>query len=644
MAQVEAVGTDGAVDSGSSSGSVDLDRIWSRLPHPTIIALVTWVIGAPIAWIIPTLANVNPFTQRGGNFPLALGGLLLIVVAGFALWRKGPRADAMAGFAVGVFAAYVVLFLKTIVHGTPFGFGGVLGDTGRITAMATRYVHSWAAQDGIVAGRPAEYPPLFPYAVGKLSWVTGIAPWKLMQPAEIFTVSAAVVGGFALWNRIVKAPVAMVIVCLAVGVYGWPTKAYEVVALMVIIPWVLSTFLHDRARMHWVVAGVLGGFVILTYYTYAVFGVFGLIALIWINYRRGGGKDYLVYLAKVIGLALVVSCWFWAPYLWAMLHGGQQLDVYEATEISESPFPFLAGTPWGVAEMGGLLGLLFYRRSTWWAKPLLLMLASAYVYRGLNELRYVLTGHTGLFYYTTPFIDMVLVVAAVLAAAELITRLPANFVPNRQTVVVLIAVALAFTAYDYWYNWAPANTWKATNAGPARPVFADTGQNNRYTQSAHAQYLLNGHHTKYYAYTSGAQGRPHYTPVKQIQQIVWKHFGKNAEPHTLSWTEMVFAYSPWKGYIGVDRGSSYGPVQWDKRFAALQKLSNINDPAEFAQASQHTAFGPIDVFILQTDKKTGTYTWTPLRSPNTLTFAPWQFQDFTVTKLKDGTIVAIRNQ
>jgi hypothetical protein len=54
MAQVEAVGTDGAVDSGSSSGSVDLDRIWSRLPHPTIIALVTWVIGAPIAWIIPT--------------------------------------------------------------------------------------------------------------------------------------------------------------------------------------------------------------------------------------------------------------------------------------------------------------------------------------------------------------------------------------------------------------------------------------------------------------------------------------------------------------------------------------------------------------------------------------------------------------
>src|SRR5256885_12956009 len=44
---------------------------------------------------------------------------------------------------------------------------------------------------------------------------------------------------------------------------------------------------------------------------------------------------------------------------------------------------FRSPTPLGLLQLAGLLGMIWYRRSAWWARPLLVMTAGAFVYRAV---------------------------------------------------------------------------------------------------------------------------------------------------------------------------------------------------------------------------------------------------------------------
>jgi len=77
----------------------------------------------------------------------------------------------------------------------------------------------------------------------------------------------------------------------------------------------------------------------------------------------------------------------------------------------------------------------------------------------------------------------------------------------------------------------------------------------------------------------------------------------------------------------------------------LRQLSRVAGPAAFAAASARTAFGPVDVFILQ---RTGpaSWTWPPIDAPYpAITFTPAQFSPhaFTVfTNLPGNYVLAVR--
>ncbi|MCW2884330.1 MAG: hypothetical protein JWL58_1192 [Streptosporangiaceae bacterium] len=656
MTQAQAVAGENEVAATDSDVPVAdrRSRVTTTLGKPWVIAVLTWLVATPIAAVIPGLLNLDPFSQRGADVPLALGGLVVVIVAGAALLRRGPGVDTVAGVAAGLFAAYIVLTLRTALHGTPFGFEGVNGDTGRITAMATRYTVSWGSTDGIVPGVPSEYPPLFPWLIGKLSVLSGVAAWRLMPFAEIGAVSTAVIAGFLLWLRHVRAPLALAIMGLGIALYGGPVKSYEVLILMIFLPWVLSTFLTPpRGRLHWLAAGAIGGLIVLVYYTYVVFALVGLLALLWTTWRREG-RPYLVYVLKVAAVTAVLSCWFVVPYVWAMLHGGQQLDVFESSTISDLPLPFLEFSVLGLAQLAGLIGLLSFRRSVWWAGPLLLILFSTYLYRVINLIRYVATGHTGLFYYTVPLISMCLLVGCVLSFGELVSRLPERLTPSRSAGAVVLAALFVFAGFGYWDTWMPVNRWHATQAGPAKPTFstsngnanpltASYGLTNSYTLHAHAQAFPNGAKPRFAGSAKDGRHTWPWFPTTPIQKAVEGVLGAGAAPRTLSYSEELFAFLPWKGYIGTDRGSSYGPVKWDARFAELNRIVAIKDPAQFAQASKTIGFGAIDVFILH--REGADLVWRPLRSPGVLRFSPQQFgaTDFVVVNdLPQNTVVAIR--
>jgi hypothetical protein len=134
-------------------------------------------------------------------------------------------------------------------------------------------------------------------------------------------------------------------------------------------------------------------------------------------------------------------------------------------------------------------------------------------------------------------------------------------------------------------------------------------------------------------------------PIDTIEKDVASVLGTSAKPVTLSASEHLFAFVNWPGYIGVDRTAAGIDTDWPARYAALRKLSGVTDPAAFTAASARTAFGPVDVFILQRTSPTR-WTWQPFDAPGpAITFTPAQFSPdaFTVfTNLPGNLVLAVR--
>jgi hypothetical protein len=614
------------------------------LGHPSAVAVLVWLVTAPLAAVVPSAIGLDPFRQAGADVPLVLGGFAAAAVAGLALWKRSP---AVTGAAAGLFASWTVLLLRTAWHGTPFPAEGVYGDTGRLAAMATRYTVTSASTDGIVGSVASEYPPLYPWLIGKTAVLLDVEAWRLLAPAAIITVSASIVVGFALWSRLTSPGAALAISALGLVVFGDPTKAYEVMALAIVIPLLLMTVASPATRrLHWLPAGLIGGLMALTYYAYLASAALGILALVWLTWRaEPGRRAYGWYLGRIAAVMLVVTSWYVIPYAWAMLHGGRQVaDMFQSSLISMNPFPFLETTPLGMAQLVGVAGLLWLRRSVWWALPLLAIVLGTYGYYLIGLARYVTTTHTGLFYYAVPLISACLLSAAVLTLAHVapaLARRSATPFPSGSGVAVM-GILLIFAGYTYWHAHMPGVRWQATATGGGRLDFTAGELSNSKAAHAHNQPFPNGSRPRFAA----AAARDHewtWFPVEPIRQAVEATVGRGARPSTLSSDEQLFAFLPWRGYTGVDRNASYGPARWDERYAELTRLSTITDPAAFAQASAQTKFGPIDVFVLRREKND--LVWRPLRRPTVLRFQPRQFDPkafVLVDDLPGDTVVAVR--
>lgn len=305
------------------------------LASPAAVAVLTWLIVTPVAVLAPRRIGFSPFDARGAFAPVTAGVSLLVVMCAVAWWRRAD--ERVTGVAAGLFAAWLALALQVSLNGTPFGFGGVSGDIGRISAAATRYtVTAWSA-DGMVDGLPSEYPPLYPWLIGRAAVILDVPAWRLLAPAEILFMSFAVLAVFLLWQRLV--PPAVALACAGVGLlaYGEPFKPYSIIALLILVPWVIATFANPpKGRLHWLPAGIIGGLLTLTYFGWMTFGAPGIIAIVIAGWRRAESRR------RYVGHVLRVSA------IMIML-------------------------------LIGLAGLFWYRRS-WWGRPTLYLVLGTYLF------------------------------------------------------------------------------------------------------------------------------------------------------------------------------------------------------------------------------------------------------------------------
>jgi hypothetical protein len=603
------------------------------------VAWLVYLVTLPAALAAPGLLDLDPFEARA---PRLLLNVCLVAAAALAVVALRLRGPAFIAAAAGLLASYLALVMRTALSGTPFGYGGVHGDTGRITAMAVHYERSWATHDGIV-GTASEYPPLFPFLVGKAAMLADVPAWRLLGHAELLLVSASVVAGFALWSRLVSPAVALAAGVAVPFVFGVPSKPHEVLALAVFLPLVLLTVARPPGeRLHWLPAGLIAVALCLTYHAWVVFSAAGLLALAWWTWRREPDRrSYLLYVGRVVAVMATVTAWYTVPYVSAMLAGGRQVgDTFNSARISENPFPFLELGITGLLCLAGLAGLLRYARTSWWAPPLLAILAGCYLYRAIGMVRWATTGHSGLYYYTAPLIELCLIAGVVLSAATVAPRLAERMGPAvaaRSGVVGMTAVVF-FVAVGCTVSWMPV-----TRAG--------TNPNGALAALAHHQRLPGGGlpaghpgtgDPKALAASVGIRDWD-FLPVEAVEHQVRAVRPADRYPRVLSHDEQIHAFLPWRGFIGVDRTGAQGPTRYDDRHRELVRLSRLGDPAAFADATRRTAFGPIDVFVLRRAAD-GTLVWKGLRVPEAVRFQRGQFAlaAFQVHDVEPDVFLAVR--
>jgi hypothetical protein len=586
---------------------------------------VTFLLGAPIAYVVAHVGGSSTNGPRTWSLPIAaclLGGVIL----GFAALRRLPAW--VTGATAGLAGAWAMLAMSTLFSGTPFPPFGLLGDAGRLVALATRYSVTPFSSDAWVPGYPGDYPPLFPWAVGRVSALTGFEAWKLVGRAEFFVTAAAIVVGFLLWRRIVSDWTALLITLALFSTTALPQKAYEVIALVAFIPWLLSTAVRPpRGRMHWLTAGIIGGLIFLSYFAWFIFGILGLAAIVVTAWRNEPNRRaYVLYLLKIVAVAVVLSSWYLVPYIEATLqHGSDSLgDINGSGGGWDDMFAFLNFSLPGVLALIGLVGLLVLVRTTWWAKPLLALALGTFLYRVLNVAGLVLTNHSQLSQYAGRLVNGVLWVAGVLVLVHAVPRLANRFswTPPRNLIAVGLAVLIGYIGLTFTALYLPS------------------GAQGTYTVRAYGEPYPDGHYLE-----ADPTLRTDWFPVAPVQQAVEAVYGPNVHRVSLSVDDRLYAYLPWPGYLSTDRIGMF--IKWDQRFAELQKLAATKNPDAFAAASANTAFGPIDIFILKAEG--GSWNFSAALGFNggkgTVSFEPEQFDQahwVVRTDLPENIVVAIR--
>ena len=635
-----------------------------------LLAVLTWLVLTPLGVLLVRAWDLDPFSVRGVVMPMGVGAVAAAVVLAAFLrtW-----SDKLIGVAMGLYAAWIGLVMAAALHGTPFGYGSMAGDAGRFVAMAMKYMTSWASTDSFVKGMPTEYPPLYPWLVGHIAAAVDRPAWQIFGEVQIVVMSSALVVAYVFWRRLVGAGVAFAIVGLAPAIFSQPSKDYEFFALLVFTPWVLATFIRlPRAKggLSWWAAGIVGGLLVLTYQAWLLYSALGLLAIMGLTLRAAPDRArYLLHLLGVAVVAFLVASWYVVPFLSGLVtDGGSRLsDFWMSGSITDRPLvlSFLDVTPIAAVELIGLLGLIWYRRTTWWATPMLMLVLGNYAYRIAFLVKTAQDNHTGYLQYTETLIAMVLMTAGVLTVSEAAPGLWWRWVHSgigtgvgsgvgtgvgagvesevgagvgaregagqvalarvRPVVVTGVVVLVLWSAVHGWNDWVPGPRGLRDSAKPSGIV-------NRGTD-AHAELLPDGTTTRFAPPKQYLHTR---LRTAEIEKLVTGRLGTGARPVVLSYDQRLFAFTDYYGYISTDRVSSNTLMRWDERAAELRRLAAITDPTAFAAATRKTAFGPIDVFVLHNSGSR--YRWRDIYF-SSKAFDP---ASFAVTKLPGGVVVAIR--
>ncbi|BCO97465.1 galactan 5-O-arabinofuranosyltransferase [Mycobacterium intracellulare] len=422
------------------------------------VAVVSLIAISGVQWpAFPSSNQLHALTTVG-----QVGCLAGLVATGW-VWRRGHRLIAQLGGLVFV-SAFTVVTLGMPLGATKLYLFGISVDQQFRTEYVTRLADSPALRDMTYLGLPPFYPPGWFWIGGRAAALSGTPAWEVFKPWAITSIAVAVAVALVLWWRMVRFEYALIVTAATAAVtlaYGSP-EPYSAMITVLLPPVLVLTWSGLRAadrpdagrRAGWgavIGAGIFLGWTA-TWYTllfgFSAFAI-GLMAL-WlagVRWHRDGVKaalDPLRRLAVIAGIAVVIGCTTWLPFLVRAARspisntGGAA--HYLPADGAELTFPMLQFTLLGVVAMIGTLWLVVRARSSVRAGALAIGVLAIYLWSLLSMLT-TLARVTLLSFRLQPTLSVLLVAAGAFGFLEATLALK-----PRGRAIVPVAGAIGLTA------------------------------------------------------------------------------------------------------------------------------------------------------------------------------------------------------
>jgi hypothetical protein len=560
-------------------------------------ACLTWLVALPVGvWAVRRI-NLNPLSTQGVTAPVAYLMIAGVLLVGLALWL---HAEWLTGIAAGLFAAWCGVTVAANLVGTPYGYGAMGGDAGRMSALVTHFSTTWLPTDAADPALPPEYPPLYPMLIGRAAAATGQEAWRMLGSAQGLFLSLGILAAFLLWRRMVPAGVALALSgTVLIGLYE-PSKAYEVLALAVFLPLVLATFAPPKEvpPLNPILGGVAFGLMVPMFPNFLILGILGIALVLLFGWRAADApRTYLVHAAITVGIAVVLSSWYLGPLIYAYSQGKTQVvaDLFKSGILATGQLPLFDSDSNLIfaLQVVGVAGIVGLWRRVWWAQPMGLLLGGVLIMKSVMLLRFVFTGHSFMLLYVPYLLRFAVGAAGVLTlwelwrqrAVPLLVRLGA---PRRLSEVLAVAAVTSVIAQSSWSGWL------ALPAGSADANGAGTSSLSSMATHAHREYLPDGTKPRY-AFRFMATP----LPANEIYRLIDTDLGKQADPVILAADHRVFSFRDFRNYLPPARESANALTRWDDRKKIINRLASLKSADQMAPALANTAFGPIDVVLLQ---------------------------------------------
>ncbi|AFC46599.1 galactan 5-O-arabinofuranosyltransferase [Mycobacterium intracellulare] len=422
------------------------------------VAVVSLIAISGVQWpAFPSSNQLHALTTVG-----QVGCLAGLVATGW-VWRRGHRLIAQLGGLVFV-SAFTVVTLGMPLGATKLYLFGISVDQQFRTEYVTRLADSPALRDMTYLGLPPFYPPGWFWIGGRAAALSGTPAWEVFKPWAITSIAVAVAVALVLWWRMVRFEYALIVTAATAAVtlaYGSP-EPYSAMITVLLPPVLVLTWSGLRAadrpdagrRAGWgavIGAGIFLGWTATWYTLLFGFSAFAIeLMALWlagVRWHRDGVKaalDPLRRLAVIAGIAVVIGCTTWLPFLVRAARspisntGGAA--HYLPADGAELTFPMLQFTLLGVVAMIGTLWLVVRARSSVRAGALAIGVLAIYLWSLLSMLT-TLARVTLLSFRLQPTLSVLLVAAGAFGFLEATLALK-----PRGRAIVPVAGAIGLTA------------------------------------------------------------------------------------------------------------------------------------------------------------------------------------------------------
>jgi galactan 5-O-arabinofuranosyltransferase len=590
--------------------------------------------------IAVALVRLGPRYDPLGGFTRYALEVFVVVAVGLgalATWwgaRSGHTWDAdlipaLAG-AIGAFT------LLAVLHGTPWGPGGLDGDAGFRTEFVTRLADSWTAADYTYRGLPAFYPPAYFWVLGRVADVLELEPWRIIKYGTIVSAVLVPLVSYLLWRVIVPLRTAALISVVPLIVQQF-YAGYAWLAIFAIVPWWILAFyrLHrpNVVPPSPILLGVIGGVIFMTYYYY--FFVVGLASIVFFaQAARASGTDIRAAVrAPIATLAIsaLVSAVFWLPLVLSVLsvpNPESLVNRYFSTHDGIPNVPFMGDE--AVVAFVSLVGFFYLvlTATTPVSRALLALLGGAIALWLLGFVA-ALAGFPVVSQRSQVIIPVVLLTGGVLALQHLadVVR-PMVAVDQRRrisTAAVLAGVVFAVVAGR---------------------SFVIAASDNGLIRRAHTTPLPDGT----LPWSAPDDASPETVSADAVRAVINERYVGDVPPVVLSTRIDVLALNTYYGFNQWHIYYAHPASQFRLRTEFLREVARLTDPARFAELTAANRFDAIDAFVLLDTGRAWEFRFRDDNYPEgstsgTVAFPPGLFDpsDFDIVHL-DEYVVIVRRQ